>query len=105
MFCCHSLTNLINNAGQRGLAVLVSETDVGLRFNLQMRAVSLADEEEMEKSSKPSSSLPKHVTLSESLRIRYCPSCGKRLDELTAKEPSIFAELADEHAKYQNDWS
>jgi len=104
MLCCHSLTNLINNAGQRGLAVLICKTDVGVRFALQMRAVTADDENKMKKFPQPSLSLPEHVTLSESMRIRHCPSCGKLLDELAASEPSFFAKLADEHRSYQNDW-
>ena len=104
MFCCHSLTNLIDNAGQRGLAVLVCKTEAGLRFALQMRAVTADDENTMKTFPQPSFSLPEHVTLSESLRIRHCLSCGTRLEELTASEPSLFARLADEHRSYQNDW-
>lgn len=104
MFCCHLFTNLIENAGQRGLAVLVCATDAGLRFALQMRAVTAADESTMGKDGQPSTSLPEHVTLSGSMRIRYCPSCGKRLDELAASDPKFFAKLADEHRPYQNEW-
>jgi hypothetical protein len=58
MFCCHSLTNLIDNAGQRGLAVLICATDAGLRFALQMRSVSATDEATMAKNRQPSASLP-----------------------------------------------
>ena len=104
MFCCQSFTNLLENAGQRGLAVLVCATDAGLRFALQMRAVTAADETMMGKNGQPSTSLPEHFTLSGSMRIRYCPSCGKRLDELAASDPMFFAKLADEHRPYQNDW-
>lgn len=104
MLCCQSLTNLIDNAGQRGLAVLVCKTDMNFRFALQMRAVTVDDEKSMKKFPQPSLSLPEHVTLSESMRIRHCPSCGKRLDELAASDPSLFARLADEHRTFQNDW-
>ncbi|NJM37063.1 MAG: hypothetical protein HC845_03845 [Akkermansiaceae bacterium] len=104
MLCCHLLTNLIDNAGQRGLAVLVCKTDAGLRFALQMRAVTADNENTMKKFPKSSFSLPENVTLSESLRIRHCPSCGTRLDELATKDPSLFARLADEQRLYQNNW-
>lgn len=104
MFCCHSLTNLIDNAGHRGLAVLVCATDAGLRFALQMRAVTATDETEMARIKQPLSALPEHITLSESVRIRYCPSCGKRLDELATSDPTLFAKLALDHRRYQNDW-
>jgi hypothetical protein len=104
MLCCHSLTNLIDNAGQRGLAVLVCKTDIGLRFLIQMRAVTHDDENNLKQSPQPTLSLPEHVTLSGSMRIRYCPSCGKRLEDLAASEPDYFGKLADEHLSYQNEW-
>jgi hypothetical protein len=104
MLCCHSLTNLIDNAGQRGLAVLVCITDQGLRFALQMRAVTADDENNMKNFPSPSFSLPEHITLSESLRIRHCPSCGQLLDALAASNPELFSKLAYEHRPYQNDW-
>ncbi|MBE2284137.1 MAG: hypothetical protein IAE77_11830 [Prosthecobacter sp.] len=104
MFCCHSLKNLIDNAGQRGLAVLVCPTEAGFRFALQMRAVTAADETTMTKNRQPSASLPEKMTLSESMRIRHCPSCGKRLDELAASDPKFFAKLASEHRPFQNQW-
>lgn len=104
MLCCHSLTNLISNAGQRGLALLVCPTDAGLRFALQMRAVSAIEEIQLKQAKQPSSALPEYVTLSESMRIQYCPSCGKRLGELASSDPTFFAKLADEHRAYQNEW-
>lgn len=102
MFCCHAFENLVRNAGDRGLAVLVCQTEAGLRFAIQARAVAFADEANLGK--QPSSTLPAHVTLSESMRVRYCPSCGKRLDELTAIEPTFFEQLADQHKPFQNEW-
>ena len=104
MLCCQALTNLINNAGQRGLAILVCATDAGLRFALQMRAVTAANESTMTKARQPISLQPEHVTLSESIRIRHCPSCGKRLDELAASDPALFTKLAADHLSYQNEW-
>ena len=104
MFCCHAFTNLIGNAGQRGLAVLVCATDAGLRFALQMRAVTAADEAMIAKNKQPLASFPQHATLSESMRIRHCPSCGRRLDELAAGDPKLFEKLAEDHRPYQNEW-
>jgi hypothetical protein len=69
-----------------------------------MRAVTVGDENIVKKLSHSASSFLEHVTLSESLRIRYCPSCGTHLDALVASDPSLFARLADEHRPYQNEW-
>jgi hypothetical protein len=69
-----------------------------------MRAVTAADESGIIKSTQPSSALPEHVTLSESMRIRFCPFFGKYLDELAASDPTLYATLAKEHQPYQNEW-
>jgi len=102
MFCCHAFENLISNAGERGLAVLVCKTDAGFKFAVQARAVSFADESNV---AKPSCvTMPTHVTLSESMRIRYCPSCGRKLAELVGIDPSQFEVLATTHRPFQNNW-
>jgi hypothetical protein len=104
MFCCNTLENLVRNIGDRGFAVLVCDTDAGFRFALQMRAVTARDEATMREHKQPCPLLPEHLTLSGSMRIRYCPSCGKRLDELVASNPILFARLATEHFPYKNEW-
>jgi len=102
MLCCHAFDNLILNAGERGFAVLVSENKDGVKFSLQMRAVSFADEGNLPKGPLPT--MPTHLTLSGSMRIRYCPSCGKRLDDLVTADTKSFKELAGKHAPFQNNW-
>jgi len=102
MFCCHAFENLVGNAGERGLAILVSEHSDGLKFALQMRAVAF--EEEARLSKEPMPTMPTHISLSGSMRIRFCPSCGKRLDELAAANPGKFEVLAAKHKRFQNEW-
>ena len=102
MLCCNVFNNLINNAGERGLAVLVSEDKDGVKFSVQMRAVSFADEGRLPKGPWPLTLT--NLTLSGSMRIRYCPACGKRLDDLATAAPQLFKELAAKHEPFQNDW-
>jgi hypothetical protein len=44
MFCCDGLKRLIENAGQQGMSVLVYQTSLGFRFDVQSRAFSREDE-------------------------------------------------------------
>lgn len=100
--CCNALVNLINNAGDRGLAVLVGEDMDGLTFAVQMRAISIADEGNLPKGPWPTTL--KNITLSGSIRIRYCPACGKRLADLAVSAPQYFKELVAKHKTLQNNW-
>jgi hypothetical protein len=102
MFCCNAFKNLIENAGERGLAVLVSEHLEGLKFALQMRAVAFTDEAGFSQGPLPVT--PTNISLSGSMRIRFCPSCGKRLEELVSEDIKLFEELAVKHKPFQNDW-
>ena len=102
MFCCPAFENLIGNAGERGLAVLVSQHSEGMKFALQMRAVAFTDEATLPK--EPLPTMPTNISLSGSMRIRYCPSCGRRLEELAAAESKVFEQLAAQHKPFQNEW-
>lgn len=103
VFCCHSLQNLVADAGGRGFSVVVSALPRGYRFHIQMRAVSAADEARLPRVPRPD--MPEHVTLSGSFVIRYCPSCGKRLDDLVSANPKAYAELAAAHKDFLHDLS
>jgi len=89
---------MINNAGDRWMAILVCRTEAGLRFVLQARCVTFADAVRL--STAPSSTVPTYLTFVESMPIRFCPSCGKRLDELVVADPKFFEELATQHKPF-----
>lgn len=100
--CCNAFINLINNAGDRGFSVLVSEDKEGVMFAVQMRSVSFIDEKNLPKGPWPTTLT--NLTLSGSMRIRYCPSCGKLLNDLVVSDPKYFQELAAKHKVFQNNW-
>lgn len=102
MFCCQAFENLIKNVGERGFAMLIDDRPEGLKFSLQMRAVEFAAEGDFAKGPLPEK--PPHITLSGSMRIRYCPSCGKRLEDLAAANRQLFKELSVTHEPFQNNW-
>ena len=102
MLCCTAFENLITDAGERGLAALVKETTNSFRFVIQMRAVSFADEPKLPQEPQPL--MPEHLTISASMIIRYCPFCGKNLEDLIATDAQTIKKLADKHKYFHNNW-
>jgi len=102
MFCCQAFENLIKNAGERGFSAVIENRPEGLKFSLQMRAVEFASEADFSKVPLPEK--PSHISLSGSMRIRYCPSCGKRLENLVAAKHQFFKELAVTHEPFKPSW-
>jgi hypothetical protein len=102
MFCCDGLKNLIGNAGQRGMSVLVHDKQSGFRFNLQARAVSKETELRLAQTPAP---LPieGNVTLSSNIALNYCPFCGTELKTLvTSLTRKRFETLANEHKRFDD---
>jgi hypothetical protein len=82
MYCCKGLEILVDNAGSRGLSVLVYNTAGGFVFNIQARAISKESEEELLQSP---TSLPldeKNVSIASNIGLNYCPYCGTHLQSL-----------------------
>ncbi len=102
MYCCTFLENMIRSAGEQGLAILVCKTDEGLMFAIQMRSVAVKDIQSIAKQS--STMPPVCMTVSGSVMIRYCPSCGKLLSDLIPTDPEAFKSLGDQHEKFQDNW-
>ena len=100
MYCCCFFENLVRNAGDRGMAVIVGHIGESISFTLQFRAVAFDDMAKIPR--KPLPSFPEHVTLASGAMIRYCPSCGKRLSDLVDEKPDSFRHLAHEHSCYQD---
>lgn len=78
-WCCRVFADHYEQAGERGLAVLVLEsTHQGARFVLQSRAAAVRDEEEVR------TQVP--VSLVTESDIFYCPWCGRKLSSWYAKD-------------------
>ncbi len=102
MYCCHALDNLIQNAGNRGISVLVGQINDSLFFSLQMRSIAFSDREKV--SQLPTTTALEHIILTESIRIRYCPSCGKSLADIVSAHSEELEKLVLEHDPLQDDW-
>lgn len=102
MYCCHVFENLINSAGDSGLAILVARLNGEIFFVLQMRAMSYSDS----KTCDEIKIVPddKHILLTQSMIIRYCPSCGKQLANIVSAHSEELEKLVLEHDPLQDDW-
>jgi hypothetical protein len=47
MFCCSAFSNLVEGAGERGIAVLVYTRADEFRFAMQSRAVSILEQDQI----------------------------------------------------------
>lgn len=103
-FCCPSFQNNIGNAGQRGFSIIVSKKNDGIFFTLQMRAISFEDELKVKakQSEVPAAAL--NISLSGSLMIKFCPSCGKRLNDLANANRRYFEDIALTHKCFEHDF-
>jgi len=97
MFCCPGFQNNVEAAGERGIAVLVKKTPEGTMFVLQSRGIAFDDESKI----RPMPGAPDiKIRVSCTTGLRYCPACGRRLQELVEASPRAFEELAEKHKKF-----
>lgn len=94
MFCCPGFQNTVANAGRRGIAALAKMTGEGVVFVLQSRGIAFDDEARIG----PMLDAPDiKINVSCTTGLRYCPVCGRRLQELVEASPCAFRELAQKH--------
>lgn len=96
MFCCDGFRNLLSLAGQRGLAILVREDDLGIvRFVVQARGIAYEDEGTWAK-------VPFNISVNVAsvMGLQYCPTCGCELRLLTLSAAAFFNNLAKDHKKF-----
>jgi len=98
IFCCSGLQHRIEAAGQRGIAILVHKTSsIGIAFLLQSRGIALEDVSKI----RPTPSAPDiKINVSSEVGLQYCPTCGRRLQELVEASPEAFDDLAEEHKTF-----
>jgi len=102
MYCCHAFENLIKNAGKRGHAVLVGRLKGEIFFSLQMRALDFPDMGQASQLSKDTDI--EYLTLTASMRIRYCPSCGTCLADIARANARSIKKLIPQHEPFQDNW-
>jgi len=95
--CCAGMQAAIENAGERGLAVLVrGNTDtVPAYLCLQSRGVAFVDEGLM----LGDRERPSSVNLSATTGVTYCPWCGRIVSELIDAHPAQYAALVERHKR------
>jgi hypothetical protein len=96
MYCCNGFQNLVASAGKRGLSALAVEVTHGtIAFLLQSRGLASGDETLW----KPVS-IDLKINVCSETGIRFCPFCGRKLEELSNLASEAFAEIAREHRSY-----
>src|SRR2546423_3926259 len=95
MYCCSAMKNLVDNAGGRGLALLLRDLSGMLGFVIQSRGIAYQDEGSIKTITWTST-----INVSCEMGIAYCPFCGEDLEVLIAKAPLYFRKLADAHQKF-----
>ena len=96
MYCCDGFRNLISLAGERGLAILARVEFSGkIGFVYQSRGIAFEDEGKL----KPAP-IEININVATAIGLRYCATCGRKLEELVAESPDFFRQLAVEHKKF-----
>jgi hypothetical protein len=71
-WCCQTFRSYCEEAGRRGLGVVVEETEIGPRFLIQCRSIEPNDEEAFK-----AIMTPFPVSLVTQTGMLFCPGCGK----------------------------
>jgi len=95
VYCCDGLRNDVSSAGERGIAILAYEVPEGVRFLLQSRGVAFEDEGKL----RPFP-IDVKINIASAGGVRFCPACGRKLQELVNESPEFFRDLANEHKKF-----
>jgi len=96
-FCCPGFQNSLEAAGQRGIAILTKDSSIGLMFLLQSRGIAFDDISKM----RPQPGAPDiKINISCETGLKYCPWCGRDLQQLANVSPEIFQNIARKHQYY-----
>lgn len=96
MFCCSGFENLVSCAGDRGNSIVAWLNHDGVPcFFIQSRGFPFGDEKKFD-----AVDLAVEINVSAEIGIRYCPFCGRLLQEVVDKHLTFFVDLAKEHGRY-----
>ena len=95
--CCAGMQAAIENAGERGLAVLVRRDDgTPIHLCLQSRGVAFVDEGLLT----GHTARPCDINISAATGLGYCPWCGRTVSELIDAHPARYAALVEPHNRF-----
>ncbi len=98
MFCCSGFENLVSYAGDRGHSIVVwLNHKQEPCFFMQSRGFPFGDEK---KFSAVDINVDVKINVSAEIGIRYCPFCGRLLEEMVNDNLSFFVDLAKQHEVY-----
>lgn len=100
-FCCPFFRNSVQNAGRKGLSILLVLVNGRMLFYMQFRACDASVEDRLPSlfARLPDEAQHQASSLATSwqLRISYCPCCGAALDKLRCANKKELQELAREN--------
>ena len=95
IYCCYSLKNQIEYAGDRGISIVIN----GNLFYKQFRCITYQQEKEIQKAlleGKINKSV-ENMMLSGSMQIYFCPQCGMKLHNLVKMYPQEYFLISEKH--------
>ena len=100
-YCCDPFYHALENAGQKGFAIIVSREHDNINYFIQSRICDHSFNEQFLAKMK---SLPTPLGISIPLQIQkkieYCPFCGKKLSTLMSISNHETLELIKHHNVY-----
>ena len=100
MFCCYGFQNLIDSAGERGIAAVIQKKPNRLRFLLPSKGIDFADESKIKSNSDSHLEDNYRINISCTTGLQFCPFCGKKLQELIDLYSDEFEIIAQKHSKF-----
>lgn len=76
-YCCETFERLAGNSDERGLSFKAIERGGEVRWRIQSRGISVADEKKVS-----DVSVPFQINVSAELAAKFCPFCGTELARL-----------------------
>ncbi len=96
-YCCEPFFNALDNAGNKGFSIILTDCVGMLRYAIQTRLCDYSQQDEMSQIL-----VDKEISLPLVIlkRITFCPFCGKKLERLIMPNSPEARQLTEAHAKY-----
>lgn len=98
--CCKQFEELISEAGQAGISIILRRLGSDIGFFLQARSYH-HDQEDKALGLPRAPEPPRPFYMQIQQGIRYCPFCGKSLKDLVSPDSNEIDRIVDMHRKYE----